>query len=60
MLLANILVAECLYDLCKDKALMRSHADIVQNKKNELGNFFKKIGLEGINLNDAKTLSDSI
>ena len=29
MLLANILVAECLFDLCKDRALMRSHADIV-------------------------------
>ena len=29
MLLANILVAEFLFDLCKDRALLRSHADIV-------------------------------
>ena len=60
MLLANILVAECLFDLCKDRALLRAHADIVENKKNDLGNFFKKIGLEQINLTDAKTLSESI
>ena len=57
MLLANILVAECLFDLCKDRALLRSHADIVENKKNELGNFFKKIGLEQVNLTDALSLS---
>jgi exoribonuclease R len=60
MLLANILVAECLYEHCRDKALLRTHADIIDNKKSELSNFFKKIGLDQINLGDAKTLSESI
>jgi exoribonuclease R len=60
MLLANILVAETLFDNCKDRALLRSHADIVENKKNELGNFFKKIGLDQINFTDALSLSQSI
>jgi exoribonuclease R len=57
MLLANILVAETLFDHCQDRALLRSHADIVENKKNELGNFFKKIGLDQINFTDALSLS---
>lgn len=57
MLLANILVAECLFHFCKDKALMRAHSDIKENRKAELGNFFKAVGLETINLTDALSLS---
>jgi DIS3-like exonuclease 2 len=47
MLMANILVAECLYDYCKDKALLRAHADIKENRKAELETFFKAVGLDG-------------
>ena len=57
MLMANILVAEVLFKFCKDKAILRVHSDITQNKKAELDNFFKAVGLENVNLTDALSLS---
>jgi exoribonuclease R len=47
MLLANILVAEHLYKFCNNKTLLRAHPDLKDEKKIELAEFFKKIGLEG-------------
>jgi len=60
MLLANILVAECLFNFCKDKALLRAHGDIKDTRKGELDTFFKAVGLDAINLTDALSLSESI
>jgi len=47
MLLANILVAEHLYKYCNNKTRLRAHPDLKDEKKVELSEFFKKIGLEG-------------
>lgn len=33
MLMANILVAEFLQKYCKDKTLLRTHADVTDDKK---------------------------
>ncbi len=60
MLLANILVAEHLYEFCKDKTLLRIHPDLDEEKKDKLKNFFDKVGLEMIDLTDGKTLSVSM
>jgi len=60
MLLANILVAEFLTKYCKDKALLRAHNDIEQEKKEKLASFFDRIDLKGIELKDAKSLSLSM
>mmetsp|Transcript_2600 Transcript_2600/g.4020 ORF Transcript_2600/g.4020 Transcript_2600/m.4020 type:complete len:282 (+) Transcript_2600:1449-2294(+) len=60
MLMANILVAEYLLEYCKDKTLLRAHNDIDPLKKTELGEFFEKIGLEGVDLTNAKTVSHSM
>jgi exoribonuclease R len=46
MLMANILVAECLFKFCKDKAILRAHSDIKDTKKAELDNFFKAVGMD--------------
>ena len=60
MLMANILVAEQLFTFCKDKALLRAHNDITEEKKERLNDFFDKVGIKGVNLESAKTLSYSI
>jgi exoribonuclease R len=60
MLLANIYVAEYLYWFCKDKTLLRAHNDISQEKKDKLYDFFDKVGLKGIDLTNATTLSHSM
>jgi len=57
MLMANILVAECLFKFCKDKAILRAHSDIKDTKKAELDNFFKAVGMDQVNLTDALSLS---
>ena len=58
--MANILVAEQLFNFCKDKALLRAHNDITEEKKVRLNEFFEKVGIQGVNLESAKTLSHSI
>jgi exoribonuclease R len=60
MLLANILVAEHLYNYCKDKTLLRAHPDLEIEKKQLLKQFFEKVGLEEIDLTNSKTLSISM
>lgn len=62
MLLANILVAEFIKPYCKGKTLLRAHADIPEDKKDELSNFFFLAGngLEDIVLDDSQTLSHSL
>lgn len=45
MLLANIKVAEFLSKYCKEKTLLRAHADIPADKKTELKQFLTTIGL---------------
>jgi len=60
MLMANILIGEYLFKFCKDKALLRCHNDITPEKKHKLTLFFEKIGLTGVELTNAKTLSHSI
>jgi len=59
MLMANILVAEHLYDKCQDKALLRAHADVKDQRKTQLQNFFLKLGFD-INMTDNLSLSNSI
>lgn len=46
MLLANVLVAENILKYCGGKALLRAHADVDEDKKEKLANFFSKLGLE--------------
>lgn len=46
MLLANILVAENIMKYCGGKALLRAHADVEDDKKEKLAEFFASIGLE--------------
>mmetsp|Transcript_30069 Transcript_30069/g.40721 ORF Transcript_30069/g.40721 Transcript_30069/m.40721 type:complete len:102 (-) Transcript_30069:1009-1314(-) len=46
MLLANILVAENIMKFCGGKALLRAHADVEEDKKDKLADFFTGIGLE--------------
>lgn len=45
MLMANILVAEHLYQYCADKTLVRAHSDVEDEKKTALSAFFEKVGL---------------
>jgi len=59
MLMANTLVAEHLYKHCKDKTLLRAHADIKDARKEYLRSFFEKLGFD-INLTDPLSLSQSI
>ena len=44
----------------QDKSLLRVHQDIEQTKKNQLVNFFRKIGLTDLDLSDSKTLNDTM
>mmetsp|Transcript_19524 Transcript_19524/g.30004 ORF Transcript_19524/g.30004 Transcript_19524/m.30004 type:complete len:149 (+) Transcript_19524:4245-4691(+) len=60
MLLANILVAEFLQDRCKDRALVRAHANLKPEVQTELREFFDKVGIDRMNLTDAESLSMSI
>jgi len=60
MLLSNVLVAEHLYKYCQDKTILRAHKDINQNKKNEMINFFEKVGLGHVDVTDALSLSQSL
>ena len=60
MLLANVLVATHLFKYCKDKTVLRAHNDIAADKKEKLTEFFKKVGLTGIDLTNAATLSQSM
>jgi len=61
MLLANILVAEFIKPYCREKTLLRSHMDINSDKKEQLNNFFKLVGLgDQIDLTDSTTLSRSM
>ena len=60
MLMANILIAEYLFKFCKDKALVRCHNDITDEKKGKLSEFFTKVGLQGVDLTDAASLSHSL
>ena len=60
MLLANILVAEFLYNEIKDKALLRAHPDVDSKKKEALLDFFEKVGLNEIDLTNSKSLSMSM
>lgn len=58
MLLANILIAEHLFEFCKDKALLRAHPDVEAKKKEELNLFYERAGMKGeIDLTNSKTLS---
>lgn len=60
MLLANVLVAKQLFKYCKDKTVLRAHNDITEDRKERLYEFFQKVGLEGIDLQNAATLSHSM
>lgn len=60
MLLANILVAERLFKFCKDKALLRAHDDISEEKKEKLMAFFEKVGIQDVDLTSAETVSHSL
>lgn len=61
MLLANVLVAENILKYCGGKALLRAHADVDEDKKEKLANFFSKLGLENqIDLENSTTLSKSL
>lgn len=59
MLLANILIAEHLYKHCQDKALLRTHDDIKDGRKEYLNSFFRKVGID-IDLSDNLSLRRSI
>jgi len=60
MLLANVLVAEHLYQHCKDKTLLRAHPDLEPEKKEKLRLFFEKVGLADVDLTNSKSLSVSL
>jgi len=62
MLLANVLIAEFIKPFCGPKTLLRAHADMDEDKKIELREFFNKIGMQGnnINLTNSTTLSNSM
>jgi exoribonuclease R len=61
MLLANILVAQFIKPFCGPKTLLRAHSDIQDENKQELYEFFEKIGMAGvINLTNSTTLSNSM
>ena len=61
MLLANVLIAEFIKPFCGPKTLLRAHADMEDEKKNELYEFFEKVGMKGkINLTNSTTLSNSM
>ena len=60
MLLANVLVAKYLFKYCKDKTVLRAHNDIAADKKERLQEFFGKVGVQGIDLTNAQTLSKSM
>jgi exoribonuclease R len=60
MLLANVLVAKYIFKFCKDKAILRVHNDIVQEKKDKLIEFLDKVGIAGVDLTNAKSLSQSM
>ena len=60
MLLANVLVAKYIFNFCKDKAILRVHNDIVQEKKDKLNEFLDKVGIAGVDLTNAKSLSQSM
>jgi exoribonuclease R len=58
MLLANVLIAEFIKPFCGPKTLLRAHADMEEDKKMELREFFNKIDMQGkINLTNSTTLS---
>jgi exoribonuclease R len=46
MLLANVLIAEHLYKTCKDKTILRAHDAIKENRRENMVNYFDKIGLK--------------
>ena len=61
MLLANILVAEHLHKYCNDKTLLRVHPDLDKEKKEQLQEYYDKVGMKGIiDLTNSKTLSISL
>ena len=60
MLLANVLVAEFLYQKIGDKTLLRVHDEINDNKKVALASFFGTLGLDTIDLNDSQSLNRSV
>lgn len=61
MLLANILIAEHLYQYCKDKTLLRAHPDLDNDKKTTLNEFYQKVGMGGeVDLTNSKSLSQSL
>lgn len=60
MLLANVLVAERLTEFCRDKALLRCHEGIQADKKEKLGEFLMKIGIQGVDLTSNASLSESL
>lgn len=61
MLLANILVAEHLHKYCNDKTLLRVHPDLDKDKKEQLQEYYDKVGMKGIiDLTNSKTLSISL
>lgn len=58
MLLANILIAEHLFTYCSDKALLRAHPDLDNEKKKELALFYERVGMgKEVDLTNSKTLS---
>lgn len=57
MLLANTTIAEYLEKFCKDKTLLRAHPDLKPEKKEQLKEFYEKVGLKQIDLSNSKTLS---
>ena len=46
MLLANCTIAEYLEKYCKDKTLLRAHPDLKPEKKEQLKEFYEKVGLK--------------
>lgn len=61
MLLANILIAEHLYQYCKDKTILRAHPDLDSEKKTQLNEFYEKVGMGGeVDLTNSKSLSQSL
>ena len=60
MLLANILIAEHLVDVCGDKAILRAHPDVEDEKKHEINQFLDKLQIsKHIDISNSKTLSRS-
>jgi len=59
MLMANILIAEFLYENVQDKTVLRAHPDVDAEKKEELKHYYKTVGLD-VDVTNSTTLSTSL